>query len=181
MNQATYEDKNVKSDEFWTLWQAHQARLRMLCMRWLQGDLAKIDDAMSQARDKAYNYYLEATEAFRSFSAWVSTLTKNICTDIHRDNDRQLKLCKTVSHSPELFYFSNTSSTPLEESVQLTNTLEDVSSAFQKLPNDLKLPMHYRFVEDMEYSEIADLLQITPANVRKRIQLARKKLREAIQ
>ncbi|WP_269748119.1 RNA polymerase sigma factor [Enterovibrio coralii] len=162
------------------LWGNNHSRLRNCCMRWLNGNVARVEDAMSQARDKSYHHYLRKSEQINSPFSWLCKLTYNICIDILRDHKKQLNLCETVSHSPDLFYFSHVTTEPLEDEIQRENTLNDVVRAYEKLTPDLQRVVRYRFIEELEYPEIAEMLQISQANVRKRVQLARRQIKAFI-
>jgi len=47
-----------------------------------------------------------------------------------------------------------------------------------KLPEETRLVLIFRFIDEMPYAQIADVLSITEANARKRVQLGRKTLRD---
>lgn len=149
-------------------------------MRWLNGNQTRVEDALSQTQEKAYVHFVVNDEKILKPFSWICRLAYNICMDIQRDQKRQRDLCEKVSHNPELFYFSVTSTEPLVDVIQRDEAIESLSMAIKRLPEDLQIVIQYRFIDELEYPKIADMLQLSQANVRKKIQLARRQLRDSI-
>lgn len=173
-------ERKRKEQVFWDVWSTNLYSLRCCCLRWLNGNQTRVEDALSQTQEKTYVYFVVHEEEILKPFSWMCRLAYNVCMDIQRDQKKQRDLCEKVSHSPDLFYFSMMSTEPLVESVLRDETMESLSVAIKQLPEDLQAVIHYRFIDEMEYPKIADILQTSQANVRKKIQLARKRLRDAI-
>lgn len=173
-------DTKSKQNNFWLIWSEHQSRLRNCCFRWLNGNHATVEDALSQVRDKAHHHFTHSTEVIRSPFSWLCKITYNICIDIQRDQKKYHLFCEVVNYCPEQFSFSTYITDSLEGEIQHQQELENLFQALDSLSHDLKQVIYYRFINEMEYFEIAECMRITPANVRKRVQLARKKLKELI-
>lgn len=170
-------ERKRKEQVFWDLWSTNLYRLRCCCLRWLNGNQTRVEDALSQTQEKAYVHFVVNDEDILKPFSWVCRLAYNICMDIQRDQKKQRALCEKVSHSPDLFYFSMISTEPLVDVIQRDETIESLSMAIKQLPEDLQIVIQYRFIDEMEYPKIAEILQLSQANVRKKIQLARKQLR----
>jgi RNA polymerase sigma factor (sigma-70 family) len=162
--------------DFYTTWGSHRHRIYSCCLKWLNGDKDKADDAMSLVSEKALRYFQSDQEQVIKMYPWLCKLAYNICIDMHRIQTRQYELINQVSALPNEFYFSDNSSEELEDQIERESNLNCLMGKISILPIDLMLPIKYRFFEELEYSEIANRLNISPNNVRKRIQLARKKL-----
>lgn len=168
---------NSPTYDFYVIWGSHRHRIYSCCLKWLNGDKDKADDAMSLASEKALKYFQSDQEQVIKMYPWLCKLAYNICIDMHRIQTRQFELINQVSALPNEFYFSDNSSEELEEQIERESHLNSLIGKISILPLDLMLPIKYRFFEELEYAEIANRLDISPNNVRKRIQLARQKLR----
>ena len=175
----TEDSATVKSPEcdFNLIWRSHKHRIYSCCLKWLNGDKDKADDAMSLASEKALRYFQSNKEQVIKMYPWLCKLAYNICIDMHRIQTRQYELINQVSALPNEFYFSDNSSEELEEQIERESNLDSLIGKISKLPDYLMIAVKYRFFEELEYEEIANRLDISPNNVRKRIQLARKQLR----
>ena len=162
---------------FWTLWFEHQPKIRSCCFRWLNGNHASVDDALSQIVEKAHQYYVKTSEVIRSPFSWLCKVAHNVCIDIHRENKKQSKFVFEMTDNPEQYFFSTFESEELEDQIAREKQLESLLESLDLLKHDLKKVIYHRFVEEMEYSEIAEVLSTTQENVRKRVQIARRELR----
>ena len=162
--------------KFWVLWSDYEDRIRACCYKWLHSDRGKVEDAMAQACEKALTVYVQDSSKIENMFAWLCRITHNICMDIHRLNSKESDLVKRVSGSPSQFYFTENYSKTLESEYERGQLYQKLTDAINSLPYDLKLVIQYKFIYEMEYSEIALQLQISQENARKRVQLARKKL-----
>lgn len=176
-DQSNYLISNNEYSQFWALWFEHQPRIRSCCLRWLNGNQASVEDALSQIIEKAHKYYLKTNEVIRSPFSWLCKVAHNICIDIHRENKKQLMFCSDMSDNPEQYFFSIYESEELEEQIMREKKLESLIKTLDLLKSDLKEVIYHRFIDEMEYSEIAEVLCTTQENVRKRVQIARKELR----
>jgi RNA polymerase sigma-70 factor (ECF subfamily) len=172
--------KEYQSENFWPLWTEHQPRLRHCCLRWLDGNNTHVEDALSLAREKSYHYFTETKEPIRNPFSWLCKLTYTICIDMQREQKKQLRLCKTANACPNQFFFSTTTTECLEDLVLRDRQLEQLDKAIHGLSPELQQVIYHRFIDEMDYPEIAEQMQITQANVRKRVQLARARLRATV-
>jgi len=170
------QDENEYS-QFWVIWFEHQPRIRSCCFRWLNGNHASVDDALSQVIEKAHHYYLKTKDLIRSPFSWLCKVAHNICIDIHRENKKQFKFVTDMTDNPEQYFFSEFESEELEDQIERENKLEHLFESLELLNKDLKKVIYHRFIDEMEYSEIAEVLSTSQENVRKKVQIARKQLR----
>ncbi|CAH9053840.1 hypothetical protein PSECIP111951_00904 [Pseudoalteromonas holothuriae] len=162
--------------EFWGVWAEYNERVLSCCYKWLHNDSDKIEDAMAQTREKALNAYSKNISNIENMFAWLCRIAHNVCMDIHRSNSKESDLVGIVSTNPSQFYFTENHSRTLESDYERSYLFHQLTQAINGLPTDLKQAIQYKFIYEMEYSEIAEQLQITPENARKRVQLARKQL-----
>ncbi len=164
------------SHAFWSMWSLYQEKLTRCCYKWLRSDIDKIEDAISQTREKAFKSFVDSEGDISNQFAWLCRIAHNICMDVHRANARQLDLINQVNELPNHFFFADNVSNPLESELMNNNLYERVLQEIDYLPPELRQVVQYKFMYEMDYSEIASTMKLSQENVRKRVQLARKKL-----
>ncbi len=116
-----------------------------------------------KGRDKIDNY--------RSPEAFAVTMTKNYCLD--RLKSRQASNLKIV-HSN----YKNTEN--IERSVEANEGVELVTRIMQTLPEKQKMIMQLRDIEQFEFAEISQMLEINETAIRVALSRARKVVREQL-
>lgn len=165
---------------FWQLWENHRRDLYAICLNQMAGVQEEAEDALSRVMLRAWDKLPGYASQIENLKAWLSRLAHNLCVDMHRerlrtrgfeclDNIVMSEFDPAVSHaiSPE------DSSIQREVSICLYH-------AVGNLPLRLREPFVLRFFYEAGYPEIAELLALSSANVRKRIQQARVILREQL-
>lgn len=114
----------------------------------------------------------EDLENYRSIEAWAVTVTKNQCLD-------QLKSLKhrmtDHSYEPQGAVLK----TPHSE-VENKDTLKNVNQIMNHLPEQQKLILHLRDVEEMEFDEIGKIMKMNINAIRVNLSRARKKVRDQL-
>lgn len=116
-----------------------------------------------KGRDKIKNY--------RSTEAFAITMTKNYCLD--RLKSKQASNMRIV-HSN----FENSRS--VERQLEAKEGVELVKKIMEELSPNQKIIMQLRDVEQFEFSEIAEMLEMNETAVRVALSRARKAVREAL-
>jgi RNA polymerase sigma-70 factor (ECF subfamily) len=100
--------------------------------------------------------------------------------DVHRERARRESTVESVEDVEALD--AATEVQVESQEIALVRREQDarLRQALNNLPSKLREPFILRFLHDMAYEEIAERLNLTPANVRKRIQQAREKLKEIL-
>jgi RNA polymerase sigma-70 factor (ECF subfamily) len=149
----------------------------------MAGNVADAEDALNTAMLRARQRYTSTGSEIVNERAWLSRILYNVCMDMHRERRRwgepeelQEGVIPTWAVPAE----------SLPDAVLLERERsEEIQECIQSLPPSLRQPFVMRFQQEMSYSDIASLLQLTNCNVRKRIQLAygilRVTLAEALQ
>ncbi len=110
--------------------------------------------------------------AYRNVEAFAMTMTKNFCLD--RLKSKQSTNLKLV-HSN---YTDESAS--LQRSVEVRDSLSWVERIMQELPEQQKMVLQLRDVEQYEFEEIAELLDMKPTAIRVTLSRARKTVREKL-
>lgn len=163
------------SDNFWPLWLSHQPYLYRCCLRWMGHNSMDAEDALNLAMWKAYRQFTRYANQIRRFNSWSTKICYRVCLDLRRSSRSLLNLeeLKTEPLAPD--YLS-----PYQSAIA-RETREIIDQAIQKLPKPLKQAFTLRCIEELSYPEIAQQLEITEANARKRVEQARAKLRKFLE
>ncbi|MDT0607204.1 RNA polymerase sigma factor [Croceitalea rosinachiae] len=114
----------------------------------------------------------EAMAQYKSIEAFAMTMTKNFCLD--RLKSKQAGNLKLV-HSN--YQDENTS---LQKQLETEDSVSWVERIMDELPEQQKMVLQLRDVEDYDFEEISDLLDMKPTAVRVTLSRARKTVREKL-
>ncbi|UOY06998.1 RNA polymerase sigma factor [Muricauda sp. SCSIO 64092] len=115
----------------------------------------------------------ESMGQYKSVEAFAMTMTKNFCLD--RLKSKQAGNLKLV-HSN---YKDETVS--VQRQLEAEDSVGWVERIMEELPEQQKMVLQLRDVEDYDYDEIAQMLDMKPTAVRVTLSRARKTVREKLQ
>jgi RNA polymerase sigma factor (sigma-70 family) len=114
----------------------------------------------------------KAMSGYKNVEAFSMTMTKNFCLD--KLKSKQAQNLKLV-HSN---YKEN--STGLQKQLEANDALEKVKQLIEALPEQQKLVIQLRDIEQYEFNEIEDMLGISAGTIRVQLSRARKTIREQL-
>lgn len=129
------------------------------------------EDAIQEVMMKLWSRNEKIAE-YKNVEAFAMTMTKNFCLD-------QLK----SKHSQNLkLVHSNYASAgeSLQEQMEVNDSISWVEKIIEDLPEQQKLVLQLRDVEQYKLSEIEDLLDMKPTAIRVALSRARKRVREEL-
>lgn len=162
--------KEGKVDYFEIIVEQFQNQLFRYCYRML-GSAQEAEDVVQEAFLKAFNKIGSYKESI-SFSAWLYKITYNHCINIIR----RRKLLQFVSFLDSTIPSIVDVGKNLEE-IEINKELNKV---LQKLSADDRSLLILKNIEEKSFEEIALILSIKPATIRKRYERLRKKLRVSL-
>ncbi|SDB24312.1 RNA polymerase sigma-70 factor, ECF subfamily [Flavobacteriaceae bacterium MAR_2010_188] len=109
---------------------------------------------------------------YNNVEAFSMTMTKNFCYD--RLKSKQAQNLKIVHNN---YQDGNTS---LQKQVETKDSLDWVSKIIEKLPEQQKVILQLRDIEQYEYEEIAKVLDMNETAIRVSLSRARKTIREKL-
>ncbi|WP_342512006.1 RNA polymerase sigma factor [Sporosarcina sp. FSL K6-1522] len=132
-------------------------------------------DAQDLAQEAFIKVYqqLEKYDDKGSFSSWFYRVAINHCLDEFRKKRYKMKQVEiqeeTIGNvdSPEIVFFKNERSRQLERLIAT-------------LPEDERLIILLRYVNELSYQAISELVDIPLATVRNKLHRAKKKMRETV-
>jgi RNA polymerase sigma-70 factor (ECF subfamily) len=129
------------------------------------------EDATQEILMKLWNNK-ESIEEYRKVEAFSMTMTKNFCLD--RLKSKQAQNLKIV-HSN--YQDNNTS---LQRQVELNDSVDWVAKIIEELPEQQKMVLQLRDIEEYEFEEIAKVLDMNETAIRVSLSRARKTIREKL-
>ncbi len=166
--------------DFWELWgQYKDDLLSHYCLRWMDGNRADAEDALSEASLRAWHGWPTTAPELTNVKGWFIRLVQNHCINLHQARMRQRRVVQCVEDITIMADEQATADGPTSpEDVALRREMDRyIRRAIDDLPPRLQVPAHLHFLQDIAYPDIAIHLSLSPANVRKRIQQARTLLR----
>jgi len=109
---------------------------------------------------------------YKSIEAFAMTMTKNYCFD--RLKSKQASNLKLIHSNYQ------EKDTPLQRRVELNDSVSLVHKLIENLPEQQKLVIQLRDIEEYEFDEIAKMLDLQPTAVRVTLSRARKTIREQL-
>ncbi|WP_163515384.1 RNA polymerase sigma factor [Gelidibacter japonicus] len=114
----------------------------------------------------------EKIEDYKNVEAYSMTMAKNLCLD--RLKSKQAQNLKIV-HSN--YQDHNVS---LQKQVELNDSVDWVSKIMEELPEQQKIIVQLRDIEEYDFDEIAKVLEMNETAVRVALSRARKTIREKL-
>ena len=111
-------------------------------------------------------------QEYNNIEAFSMTMTKNFCLD--RLKSKQAQNLKIVHSNYQDHNIS------LQKQIELNDSVDWVSKIMEELPEQQKIIIQLRDIEQYEYSEISKMLDINETAIRVSLSRARKTLREKL-
>ncbi len=167
------------SSAFWQLWEQYRDELYRCCIKWIGGNPTDAEDALSRAMLKAWEKVQQYAGKITNFKAWLTTLTRNLCVDIHRERSRGANRVEDIEvyASGEEQGLVQSEDTP-ESAMETDEKRIVIRRAIDNLPTRLHETFILHFYQELSHQEIVEQQGISYQNVCKRISQARAILRD---
>ncbi len=129
------------------------------------------EDATQEVLLKLWNNKKKIAE-YKNVEAFSMTMTKNFCYD--KLKSKQAQNLKIVHSNYE------EKGTPLQKQVELNDSVDWVARIIEDLPEQQKLIIQLRDIEEYDFDEIAKMLDMNNTAVRVNLSRARKTIREKL-
>jgi len=114
----------------------------------------------------------DALKEYRSIEAFALTITKNLCLD--RMKSKGYKTDELTENHEKMG-----ESNP-HTRLELTESFEKIQLIIQSLPEQQRMIIHLRDIEEYDLDEIAEIMELNMNTVRVNLSRARKKVREML-
>ena len=129
------------------------------------------EDATQELFFKLWKNRVKIAE-YKNVEAFAMTMTKNYCFD-------RLK-SKQASNLTLVHSNYKEKETPLEKKLEYRDSVSQVHVLIEKLPEQQKLVIQLRDIEQYDFEEIGKMLDLKPTAVRVALSRARKTIREEL-
>lgn len=160
------------------LWIAHAAEVRRVCRARAGADLA--DEAVSRVALRAHLYFLRDGGALEQPRAWLLAIARNVCSDLRREQERSAVESvddETLERLSGVQAYAADYGNP-ERTLLRRERLRETRRAVAALPAHLRAPL--LLARDHDSSAIGAALGLSATNVRKRLQVARRRVKRAL-
>lgn len=136
--------------------------------------LISADEAEDAVQEMYYKLWKNKTKiaTYKSIEAIAMTITKNYCLD--RLKSKQAGNLTLVHSNYE------EKGTSLEKKIEQNDSISKINIWINELPQKQKIIMQLRDVEQYEFSEIADILNMNEGAIRTTLSRARKTIKEKL-
>ena len=163
-----------------TIWNDHAAAALRVCRAYVGPDAA--DDALGRVSLAAQSSIARTPRDIDNPRAWLLTITRNVCCDIHRERSRRSvdavdddALERAAGKCALALDYGNP-----ERQYLVREQMRRMRSALDALPRELREPLCLIADGQADYGALAGALGVTPAALRKRMQRARALLRRIL-
>ena len=153
----------------------HTRRVYGLCFRFTNSG--------SEAQDLTQEVFLRVFRTLKSFRAaegsfgtWLARVTRNLLIDHYRRTRQDRSTDSIEEQLPVIEEAGASASVRPDDAVAGQEASEILQATLQKLSPDLREAVILRDLQEMEYREIADVLQIPEGTVKSRINRGRMEL-----
>ncbi|WP_350292125.1 sigma-70 family RNA polymerase sigma factor [uncultured Croceitalea sp.] len=160
----------MKQSEFLNLVMPFKDKLYRMAKRLLVSR-EEAEDATQEILLKLWSKN-DAMDKYNNVEAFAMTMTKNFCLD--RLKSKQASNLKLVhsNYSDER--------TSLQKQIEAEDSVDWVERIMEELPEQQKMILQLRDVEEYDFDEICELLDMKPTAVRVGLSRARKTVREKL-
>lgn len=182
MENVQWVEKAKKGDStaFEQLVLIHQNQIYRLCFR-MVGNEEDAADMAQEAFLKAWRS-LDSFQGDAAFSTWLYRLASNCCLDFLRSQKRRPTVSMTTEDDDgeeQTFDVADSSASPEEELIAKEDRKE-IACAMASLDEEQRQILTLRVVNDLSYTEIAEILSLKEGTVKSRLARARENLRKKL-
>ena len=165
------------ADAFEHIVKKYEKKVYNLALRYLKNR----DDALDLSQEVFIRVYNNLAQ-FRGdsqFSTWIYRVTYNKCVDMLRKTQK-LRRNVVMSTDDENFFETRDCRASIEEDYEGRETLVTVMKIIDTLPSEQRDVVILRYIKDLSYSQIADVLEIAEGTIKSRLNRARLKIKEQL-
>ncbi len=163
----------MKSSEFKLLVMPYSSRLYRMAFR-LMNNREEAEDIVQEVYVKLWGLRNEL-DKYKSIEALAIRITRNLCLDQLRRRKVNHDAIKAERNKEEAHILTPADALHKKEDVELIHTL------IAALPEPQRSLVHLRHLEEKEYEEIAEMVNMNVNAIRVSISRARKQMREMLE
>ena len=165
----------AEPSERWQAWLDNRDMLYRRCLAWTNGNATEAEDLLGQLLMRLLRVDPAEFDDIKCPRAWMTRVLRHLYVDLVRGNSR----AHTHDVEIERVLHGQAGGDPAAE-VWRGEVSEALRSAIDALPSSLRGPLVQRYIEGLDYRQIALFHDITLPTARKRCQLARDRIRQTL-
>ncbi|RMD50666.1 sigma-70 family RNA polymerase sigma factor [Candidatus Parcubacteria bacterium] len=162
--------------DFTVLVERYEQRLLRYIKRLGAGDEA--EDILQEVFIKAFRY-LHSFDSSMSFSSWIYRIAHNTTISAYRK--KKVRPHGNLAEDGEALLLNISNYKSLQEEMEIKSDISILNKAMGKLSEKYKNILLLRYMEELDYKEIADVLKLPMGSVASQISRAKKKLKHEIE
>ncbi len=158
----------------------YQTQIYHLCFR-MVGNAEDAQDMTQETFLKAWKG-LSGFQFDSAFSTWLYRLASNCCLDLLRSKKRKPTVSLTVENdeeNEEILDVADDAPSPEDMAIQQEER-ENLALAMRQLDDEQRQILTLRVVNDLSYTDIAQILNVKEGTVKSRLSRARENLRKKL-
>jgi RNA polymerase sigma-70 factor (ECF subfamily) len=162
------ECRNGSRDAMHELYVQHQRRVYSIALNYFGGHAERAEDVTQQVFLKIFKKFDFRGDS--AFTTWLYRMTVNACIDEQRKTKRFLNFEEWFGFAEPVAKIS------LNETMQSRSVSAEVQSVVASLKPKYRVPILLKYVEELSYQEIADVLECSIGTVSSRLNRGHKLL-----
>jgi len=159
---------------FWDIYYEYQPRVRKFAIYFVKDDWAA--DDITQDTFEKVQARLDQLQDPAKLSSWIFRIAYNRCQDHFRDAQKEIKNGQTLTGQMQIQDIL-----PLDKKLEVHQMSQCVQDKVRLLPESLRSVLIMFDAMGFRQKEIADILDISPGNVKTRLHRARRKLKDILE
>jgi len=159
---------------FWDIYYEYHPRVRKFAISFVKDEW--VADDITQDTFEKVQARLDQLKDPAKLSAWIFRIAYNRCQDHFRNAQKEKKNGRTLAGQVQI-----QDVLPLDKKLELHQMSQCVQDKVRLLPESLRSVLTMYEVMGFRQKEIAEILDITPGNVKTRLHRARRKLRDILE
>ncbi|MCP3954452.1 MAG: RNA polymerase sigma factor, partial [Desulfobacterales bacterium] len=156
--------------KFWDIYYEYHDRVKKFAISFVKDEWVA-DDITQDTFEKVQGNLGSLNDPTR-ISAWIFRIAYNLCQDYFRHTKKEIQAGRTLAGQVQI-----QDVVPMDKKLELHQMNQCVQDKVGRLPESLKSVLTMYDVMGFRHKEIADILGISPGNVKTRLHRARKKLK----
>jgi len=173
----TLGDRNEIITQFWSVWQKLEKKLYSRCLKLMNGNVTEAEDALSEAKLKAFVQVQKFADQIKNLNAWLMQLTSNLCRDIIEKNSRGPAAVEDIEWVGDngVLCTASAVATPMMV-LEREEQYVVIRRAVESLPQGQRDIFVLHFYEGLEHEEIVERLGKSYDSVCSQLYKARQRL-----
>jgi len=164
----------INSMRFWDIYYEYHSKVRKFSISFVKDEW--IADDITQDTFEKVQARLDQLKDPAKLSAWIFRIAYNLCQDHFRHTQKEIKNGRILAGQVQI-----QDVLPPDKKFEVHQMSQCVQDKARLLPESLRSVLTMYEVMGLRQKEIAEILEISPGNVKTRLHRARRKLKDILE